>query len=76
MEEAHKCHRWRSSDGFQLTATRIDVRRSWCGALKDAWFVVHKFIHLGPSGSCCMLLHKYLPATENGFFAVRRSSEI
>ena len=43
------------------------MRNSWCvGALKDAPFVVHKFISISPSGSCCTLLHKYLPATENG----------
>ena len=45
-----RCHRWRSSDGFQLNATRIDVRNSWCvGALKDAPFVVHGFVPLPSS---------------------------
>ena len=64
MKQAHKCHRLRSSDGFQLTAIRIDVRNSRCvGALKDVPFVFLKFIPLGTSGSCCMLLHKHWQST-------------
>ena len=60
MEQAHTCHRWRSSDGFQLTATRIYVRSSWsAGALKDVPSVVHGFV---PSGSSCRASSAAAPA--------------